>query len=180
MKLTQILLACALMGLMISCHRQDQYQGTLITDRIQYDVDIKSPDPDFDWWVQNIEGSKREVFIRRVMDAAYEGKVRTFSYFNEPLTPEQVKEIGFQADTLTFQRSTPPYEFYDTVVERRINLQDITRFRFLEEWYMDPESFMISKKVIGIAPVLRRYTESGELMGYMPLFWIYFDENYPK
>ncbi|MDD5507554.1 MAG: hypothetical protein PHD25_04390, partial [Bacteroidales bacterium] len=81
---------------------------TLITERIQYDVDIKSPDPDFDWWVQNIEGSKREVFIRQVMEAAYEGKVRTFSYFNEPLTPRQVREIGFQSDTLTFQRAVPP------------------------------------------------------------------------
>ncbi len=165
---------------MVSCHQPAMDKMTLITERIQYDVDIKSPDPDFDWWVQNIEGSKREVFIRQVMEAAYEGKVRTFSYFNEPLTPRQVREIGFQSDTLTFQRAVPPYDFYDTVVERRINFQDITRFRFLEEWYMDPKSFGITKKVVGIAPVLRRYTENGEWMGYMPLFWIYFDENYPK
>lgn len=173
------MIACTFM-LLYSCRHPDTDKMILITERIQYDVDIKSPDPDFDWWVQNIEGSKREVFIRQVMDAAYEGKVRTYSYFNEPLIPQQVREIGFRADTLTFQRAVPPYDFYDTIVEHRINFQDITRFRFLEEWYMDPGSHGITKKVIGIAPVLRRYTETGELMGYMPLFWIYFDENYPK
>jgi len=180
MKPIFILFSCALFCLATSCDRQAKRRLVLITDRIQYDVDIKTPDPDFDWWIQNIEGSKREVFIRQVMDAAYEGKVRTYSYFNAPLTPGQVREIGFRADTLTFQRAVPPYDLYDTVVERRINLQDITRFRFLEEWYMAPKSYEITKKVTGIAPVIRVYEETGELRGYMPLFWIYFDENYPQ
>ncbi|MBP6977685.1 MAG: hypothetical protein PHD61_00510 [Bacteroidales bacterium] len=163
----------------LSC-RHEQKDRILVTDRIQYDVDIKTPDPDYDWWVQNIEGSKREVFIRKVMDAAYQGKVRTYSYFNEPLSPQQVREIGFRSDTLTFQRAEPPYNFYDTIVEERIHLQDITRFRFLEEWYMDPKTLVISKRVIGVAPIIRNYDQNGELRGYMPLFWIYFDENYPQ
>ncbi len=179
MKPFHIALGCLFCFTVISC-RHSEKDLFVVTDRIQYDVDIKSPDPDFDWWVQNIEGSRREVFIRQVMEAAYAGKVRAYSYFNEPLTPQQVKEIGFRADTLTFQRAEPPYDFYDTIVEQRINLQDITRFRFLEAWYMDPASCAVSKKVIGMAPIIRNYGETGELRGYMPLFWIYFDENYPQ
>lgn len=168
------LVAC----IIVSCNRHGQQRMVQVTERIQYDVDIKSPDPDFDWWVQNIEGSKREVFIKQVMDAAYNGQVKAYSYFGESLTPRQVREIGFRRDTLTFQRAEPPYAFYDTVVERRINFNDITRFRFLEEWRMDPNTLEIHKKVTGIAPILKRYEETGELRGYMPLFWVYFDEEH--
>lgn len=180
MKPLFLLILITLFCVIISCNRSSKDSLVPVTERIQYDVDIKSPDPDFDWWVQNIEGSKREIFIRQVMDAAYNGKVRTYSYFNEPLTPRQVREIGFSADTLTFQRATPPYDLFDTVVEQTLNFNDITRFRFLEEWYMDPGTFEITKKVVGMAPIIRKYEETGELRGYMPLFWIYFDENYPK
>ena len=58
------------------CARQETGGGKPVSSRIQYDVTIKSPDPSFDWWVQNIDGASREVFVRQILEAAYEGKVR--------------------------------------------------------------------------------------------------------
>jgi hypothetical protein len=142
-------------------------------------VDIKSPDPEYDWWVQNIEGSKREMFIRKLIDAAYSGKLRIYNYFNEPLTVEEVRSIGNRTDTVTFQREYPPYDFYDTVIRQQLELRDITRIRFLEEWSMDDKTLEFSKKIVGIAPIIRKYDENGDLRGYMPLFWVYLDESYP-
>ncbi|MCK5838986.1 MAG: hypothetical protein KAG99_04010, partial [Bacteroidales bacterium] len=97
-----------------------------------------------------------------------------------PLTAEQVKSIGYRRDTLTFQRAYPPYELFDTIVEEKIEIRDITRFRFLEEWYFNDKTLEIEKKVLGIAPVVRRYDENGNLRGHMPLFWVYLDDRYPE
>lgn len=153
----------------------------IITKRIQYDVNIKSPDVDFDWWVQNIEGQDRENFVRKIISAAYKGKVKAYdACFNTPLTLDQLKAIENYTDTVTLQRSYSPYKEYDTIIGHQINLNQITRIRFLEEWYFQENDIVINKKVIGIAPMIKKYSEEGNFRGYMPLFWLYFDKAYPE
>ena len=174
------LVAVSFLISVFSCQQPDRKHDSLLTERIQYDVTIKSPDVDYDWWVQNIEGRSREAFVRRVLEAASNGEVQAYNYFNHPLTPEQVRSIGYRRDTLTFQRAYPPYEFFDTIVEEKIEIRDITRFRFLEEWYFNNNTLEIEKKVLGIAPIVRKYDEHGDLRGYMPLFWVYLDDRYPE
>ena len=71
-----------------SCNGKKETAETdkiLLAERVQYDVLIKSPDTDLDWWVQNIEGSKRETFIKTILKLASDGKVKAYDYFNEPL-----------------------------------------------------------------------------------------------
>ncbi|HRZ78057.1 MAG TPA: hypothetical protein P5248_11855, partial [Bacteroidales bacterium] len=165
--------------LLSSCGTDTGEQGEVVTRRIQYDVTIKSPDPTYDWWVQNIEGQDREALVRDLLSAAYEGRVKAWDIFHQPLSPEQVKAIGNRTDTLTYQRSEEPYDLYDTVVTQTLSLNDITRIRFLEEWRSDASGFGLSKRVIGICPLLERYGPEGELRGYMPMFWIYYDPEYP-
>ncbi|MBE0642123.1 MAG: hypothetical protein IH599_08810, partial [Bacteroidales bacterium] len=47
-------LVMALIALvMVSCGKTEKDQGEMLTQRIQYDVTIKSPGPEYDWWVQN-------------------------------------------------------------------------------------------------------------------------------
>lgn len=165
--------------LTVSCGTADPDRGELVTRRIQYDVTIKSPGADYDWWVQNIEGQDREEYVRGILKAAYEGQVKAWDIFHQPLSTEEVKAIGNRTDTLTYQRAEEPYDLYDTVVTQTLNIQDITRIRFLEEWRSDPATLIMSKRVIGLCPLLERYGSEGELRGYMPMFWVYFDPEYP-
>lgn len=159
---------------------QKKENKNIITKRIQYDVNIKSPDVDFDWWVQNIEGQDRENFVKKIISAAYSGKVKTYdACFNTPLSVDQVRAIENYSDTVTLQRSYSPYEEYDTIIGHQINLNQITRIRFLEEWYFEENKYEVKKKVLGIAPMIKKYNEEGVFRGYMPLFWIYFDKDYP-
>jgi len=60
-----------------------------------------------------------------------------------------------------------------------LNSDDITKVRFLEEWYIDNNKFDIEKRIVGIVPLIENYNEAGEFRGYAPLFWIYLDEKYP-
>ena len=167
-----------LLGLLItSCHREPEKK--VLTERIQYDVTIKNPDADQDWWVQNMEGSKREAFIKMILDEAYSGKIKAYDAFNNPLTVEQVKAIGNRTDTVLGPSPKPPYDDTLMVVKQQLQLRDITKVRFLEEWYIDEGTFKMEKKVVGIAPMILKYSETGELQGSMLLFWLYLDKKYP-
>ena len=84
-----------------------------------------------------------------------------------------------RVDTISVERSTPPYDLVDTLLVSEIRLSDITKIRFLEEWKMNEKTLAFTKKVAGICPMVERRTDSGELRGYKPLFWVFFDDKYP-
>jgi hypothetical protein len=152
-----------------------------VTQRIQYDVSIKSPDLNFDWWVQNIEGMNREAFISDLLQAAYTGDVTAYDPFLlSKLEPGQISRIGRRSDTLRMQMAVPPYNFYDTIISVELSIHDITRIRFLEEWNLSEKNMQIHKEVLGMAPLLESYDESGNLRGYQPMFWVFFNKDYPQ
>ena len=162
-----------------SKNNSDTTNNKLLTERIQYDVLIKTPDPDFDWWVQNIEGSKRETFVRTFLQLAYDGKVKAYDYFNNSLTVDQVKKIDNYVDTITVNNINDPIKTYDTIIKHELDIQKITKVRFLEEWYLDEKKMNFDKKVVGLMLMKENYGDSLDLRGYTPLFWIYFDDKYP-
>lgn len=145
----------------------------LLTEKIQYDVSIKSPNPDYDWWVQNIERSQREKFTLNLIESAYNGKIKVFDYFNNSLSIKEVKSIGVDTTYRTLTRDFPPYAEFDTIIISRFEISDITKIRFLEEWFLDEKTFVIEKKVIGIAPLVDKYDANGNFLGLQLLFWIY-------
>lgn len=166
-----------LAALTVSC---SSGKGDLLTERIQYDVTIKSPEVDLAWFVQNLEGPKREKFIQSVMETARSGKFKIYDVMsNKLLTPEEVLAVGTRSNIFTLQRNYEPYENYDTIIKHELQLSEISRMRFLEEWYMNPKNGYITKKVIAICPLVESYTEDGELRGYQPLFWISYVKNFP-
>lgn len=174
MKTRNILLFAVLLIIGSSCV-QDNLK--LITEKIQYDVNIKSPDPEYDWWIQNLVGPERENLVDIILDGALEGKFQAYDYFYQPITPDEVR--GLFADTLmlTFRQLEPPYELFDSVVIQTIERADIQRLRFMEEWKMNPDNLDFEKKIYGLAPVARRVDSQGTVR-WQPLFWIYTDEEF--
>lgn len=173
--------ALLMIGVLSTACQSKHKDSRALTQRIQYDVTIKSPDPNLDWWVQNIEGMNREAFINDFLNAAYHGNIKAYDAFllNE-MPPDQVKNIGRRSDTLRLQRALAPYEYHDTIINKELSIHEITRIRFLEEWTLNKENMQINKEVMGIAPLLESYDESGNLRGYQPMFWIFFDKKYPE
>jgi hypothetical protein len=164
----------------LSCNRGEDGSANLVTKRIQYDVIIKTPDPDFDWWMQNIEGSEREKLVHDMIYAAINGKVKAYGVLsNKLLTTDDIKGMLRHVDSVQVENPDPPHQMIDTVVIHEVNLKEITKIRFLEEWKMDQNSLVFSKKVLGICPMVEAYMETGELKGYKPLFWVFFDSDYP-
>jgi len=165
---------------MPSCHKGEDAGKNVVTKRIQYDVFIRNPETDMDWWVQNIEGSSREKLVKDIIHQVTAGEVKAYDFLTcKPYTAEEIKGMMKRVDSISVERATPPYDLVDTVLVTEIRLTDITKLRFLEEWSMNDKTLAFSKKVAGICPLVERRTDSGELRGYKPLFWVFFDDKYP-
>ena len=160
---------------MISCSVTPSGEEILAT-KIQYDVPVNNNDPQLDWWINNIEGSKREPFLKRIMEAAGKGEVKAFDYFNNPITPAQVQAIGTDTIYQTLMRTYPPYEEYDTTIISSITYREIVKIRFLEEWKWDPVTLEIDKKILAIGPVTQKEI-AGESFNQL-LFWISLDDHF--
>ena len=148
----------------------------IVTEKIQYDVNIKSPDPDYDWWIQNLPGPQREKLIETILTGAINGKFQAYDYYNNPITPAEVSAILSDTTVVRLTQVEPPYETYDSVIIYNIIPEDIQRIRFLEEWRMNTEDLSFEKKIVGIAPVARRMVMNIER--WQPLFWIYPDKEF--
>jgi hypothetical protein len=154
-----------------------QDKKDIITEKIQYDVNIKSPNPDYDWWIQNLPGPQRDQLVDMILGGAQSGKFQTYDYFNKPMSAFEVSKILSDTSVLTLMGKEPPYEYYDTAIVYTIQREDILKIRFLEEWSIDPDNLKIEKKILGIAPVARRIDPMG-IERWQPLFWIYTDEKF--
>jgi hypothetical protein len=167
--------------LFVSCQKGTDAGRSIVTNRIQYDVPIYNGDQEMDWWVQNIEGSNREKMVKDIIRQVSDGKVKAYEFLSyTPYTAAEIKNMIRRTDTISVERSTPPYDLVDTVLVTEIRLSDIKKIRFLEEWSMNEKTLEFSKKIAGICPLAERHTDSGEFRGYKPLFWVFFDEKYPE
>ena len=151
MKNIKYLLLLGVVAILFSCENEEKFQ--FLTERIQYDVPIKNPNVDDNWWVNNIVGPDREDFVKGILEKAKNGEIKVYDYFNELLSPEDVRKIGIDTTFKTVKRNTPPYKEHDTMMVSKLEWGDISKIRFLEEWKIDKNTFKITKEVIGIAPV---------------------------
>ena len=179
-KITFLVLILTAVVLTPSCRKGEKTSDEMVIKRIQYDVFIRNSDPDMDWWVQNIEGSNREKLVKDIITRVSDGEVKAYDFLSyKPLSTDQIKTMMKKVDTVSVERSTPPYDLVDTVLVSEIRLSDITKLRFLEVWQINEKTLAVTKKVSGICPLAERHTETGELRGFKPLFWVFFDDKYP-
>jgi len=151
----------------------------IIAERIQYDVNIKSPNPEYDWWIQNIPGPQRERLVDLLIDGVVAGDINAYDYFYSPLTKQEVASILSDTTFYTLLDEEPPYNERDTISVYTISKEDILRVRFLEEWLVDPDNLTTEKKVLGLAPIAKRFDANG-IERWQPLFWIIIDEDFKK
>lgn len=154
-------------------------KNEIITKKIQYDVNIKSPDPEYDWWIQNIVGPDRDKLVSLIIEGAKAGKWQAYDYFNDSIDKYEVRRILSDSVIISMIRNVPPYEQFDTIIVNNIPLKDIKKIRFMEEWSINPDNLAFSKKIVGIAPVASKLDFNG-IERWQPLFWIYTDEEFIK
>jgi hypothetical protein len=169
-KLFSICTGIIFIALLIGCSEKAS-ENEALASKIQYDVPIVNNDPQLDWWINNLEGSRREPFLKRIMDAAERGEVKVYDYFENPMTPVQIRALSTDTVYKTLVRPYPPYDEYDTMIVKTISYRDIVKIRYLEEWIWDPSEFTMKKNVLAFGPVISKEI-SGQTYNQL-LFWIH-------
>lgn len=171
----KFLIIIIFLGIFLSaCQNQ---KAKTVTRKIQYDVTIKSPNPNYDWWIQNISGPQREALVKMILEGALDGKYQAYDYFYKPISKAKVAQILFDTIHKEIQEKTPPYSQKDTIIVNHITWKNIERLRFMEEWRVNRKNLSFIKKVVGIAPVATITDATGNVR-WQPLFWIFPDKNY--
>lgn len=173
---TLLILIVSVTFMLLSCSKNTEKRD-IITQRIQYEVLIKSPNPDFDWWVQNIEGQQRETFLKTIISKTTQSEVKAYDDFGKTLTAEQLQNIIHRVDTVWINSDTADSE--PVAVEHAFNINDISALSFIEEWQL-ADNAQIEKRIIGYAPLISVFDADGDFRGFKPLFWLYFDKAYPE
>ena len=120
-----------------------------------------------------------------MMDAIKEGSLTAYdasSPTDEFIAPLGYKELMAKvekADSMQLQRPYPPYDYYDTVIIKKLTTTDIKKIRVKEDWFFDKQRSMMEVRIIGLCPVIDKFNDDGSYRGMQPLFWIYFPEARP-
>jgi len=117
-------------------------------------------------------------FMQVVMDAIKNNEITVYDASSDefliPLTYEQIMQNLSQADTMTIQRTEPPYDTYDTVITKDFDPTTVKQIRMKEDWFFDKQRSVMDVRILGLCPITEEYDENGEFKGYKPLFWIYY------
>jgi gliding motility associated protien GldN len=123
----------------------------------------------------------RKNLMTVIMDGIKEGELTAYDASSDefliPLSYSEVMGGLSSTEKIKLQRTTPPYEWYDTIIQKDFNTQDIKTFRIKEDWFFDKKRSVMECRIIGICPVKEDFNpETNEFRGYIPLFWIYYPE----
>lgn len=124
-------------------------------------------------------------FMTIMMDAIKEGSLTAYDAtsptdeFIAPMSYKELMQNVEKADTQQMQRPNPPYDFFDTVIVKKLSTTDIKKIRIKEDWFFDKQRSMLEVRIIGICPVIDVFNDDGTFRGQKPLFWIYFPEARP-
>lgn len=129
------------------------------------------------------EDNGNQRFISILFDAIQSGNVTAFSgdddRFTTPLTKEQVTQ------SITGGLDTVPVTDLDgnvikyNVLQKQVEPDSIYRYRLKEEWIFDKESSRMFVRILGIAPIMMKYSSSNIPIGDVTLFWAYYPDLRP-
>ena len=128
----------------------DQPGTKKVAEQIVYDVEIKNPYPEDQWITECLQGLDRETLVNFVFEGIYNEDFSAFDIFEgTPIFSRKIKKME----------------------EDGIFIRDqIGKFQFMEEWYLDTVGMTYYKEVTEIRMGLQKFNDDGELTGYAPLF----------
>ncbi len=159
-----ILIFAPLLMLLSACTTKQEFKT--LSNLIEYDTRIKTPDPQLDWWIMNLEGPKREEFINTLIEHIEKGILTSYDQEMKKINFAELREKLVYYDTLTFLEEGTD-SLTKTLVKHQ--LEDFNTLFFRESWTYNPESMLIQKDIhaYGLGE-----TNTNSLVLNNPLFWV--------
>ena len=72
-----------------------------------------------------------------------------------------------------------PGQYINIPVKTEITAAAIRQYWIKEDWFFDKQRSVMEPRIIGICPLVEKLSESGDVVGVKPLFWIHFPDARP-
>ena len=114
-----------------------------------------------------------------MLEAAKNEEIHLYSAwddkFSDLLDQEAIHQLCHSSDTIEI---IDPVTFESSyqVVENEFNAEDVAKFRLKEVWFFDEETSTMNVRILGIAPIISRYSDDGMFLNEGPMFWAYYPE----
>jgi gliding motility associated protien GldN len=100
--------------------------------------------------------------------------------FTKPMTKSEVRSLFVSWDsTFMIQDANDPDKMISSPLKTEVTSAEVCQYRIKEDWFFDKQRSVMEVRIVGICPLVLKKTETGEVIGMKPLFWIYFPEARP-
>ncbi|MCL2414664.1 MAG: gliding motility protein GldN [Bacteroidales bacterium] len=154
-----------------------------IRHRLWRMIDFRQPFNQFFYFPVN-PTRDRISFMSMVMQGFESGELRAFDPitddFTRPLTFEEFMAQHTHVETRYVDDLDNPGQMILRSDTTAFRTGDVMMLRLKEDWFIDRQRSVRDNRIIGLAPVVRRYhAESGDFMGIQTLFWLHYAESRP-
>lgn len=129
------------------------------------------------------ENNGNQRFISILFQAIQDSAVTVFSNiddrFTTPMTKAEVAAVVAGPEVAIKKFDSSGVEIGVVYKRNEVNLDSFYKFRIKEEVIFDKESSRLFWRILGIAPLKRIITASGQDLGESELFWVYYPDMRP-
>ncbi|MEO7312624.1 MAG: gliding motility protein GldN [Chitinophagaceae bacterium] len=139
----------------------------------------------FGYDAEEENGSQQFIYI--LLNAVKSGELTAFSGVNDRFTtPMKISEIAEKLVGKSYVLQVPDWvkdpsgaTMKDSTITEDFNPTTVETFQVKEEIIFDKESSRLHFRILGIAPMVTRKDDMGNVKGEIPLFWIYYPDARP-
>ncbi len=124
-------------------------------------------------------------FMTVIMDALREGTITAYDpqddQFLVPMTYQEIENKLTTTDTIPiYDPNNPDIILRYEVSQKEFDPTTVDRIKLKEDWFFDKQRSVMDVRILGICPVQTLNDEqTGNFIGFVNLFWIYFPEARP-
>ena len=108
-------------------------------------------------WAPYFNSLSRDRFVKILFDRVLSGKSQPYGMYNNKITVNDIITAMDASPEEVYVPNVETGEEEKVIIEGVIDYTEIKSIIFNEDWYIDPETLRIEKKIISIAPIRHYY-----------------------
>jgi gliding motility associated protien GldN len=96
--------------------------------------------------------------------------------FKVKLSKNQIDSMVAWVDSQEVEDPFNPGTYIMVAVPGSLESRSVKQYWVKEDWYFDRQRSVMDVRILGLCPLQEKTDANGEIIGYKPLFWVYFPQ----